>query len=112
MRSDPPRHWRRRGEHRIAGITVAAVLGLAPAGRSMAEPPVDLDAGQITDRVGALDAARRDDVEQALERLRDEDDVQLFVVFVDSFDGMGAQEWADETARRNGLGLNDALLAV
>lgn len=38
--------------------------------------------------------------------------MQLFVVFVRSFDGMDAQEWAHETAKINGIGLDDILIAV
>src|SRR5699024_11137250 len=38
--------------------------------------------------------------------------VQLWVSFVDSFDGMPAQQWAQETARMSDLGASDALLVV
>ena len=96
----------------LTGVAIGVAAALGFAGRATADPPVDLDPGQITDRAGALDEDGREDVEQALDRLLEEDDVQLFVVYVDSFDGMDSQEWADETASRNGLGLNDALLAV
>ena len=66
---------------------------------------------QVTDEVGALDG-RRDEANDALARLREETGLQLFVVFVDSFDGTPAQQWADETAQRSDLGDRDALLAV
>ncbi len=66
---------------------------------------------QVTDEVGALDG-RRDEVNDALARLRDDTGLQLFVVFVDSFGGTPAQEWTDATAQRSGLGDRDALLAV
>ena len=66
---------------------------------------------QITDEVGALDG-RQDEANDALTRLREETGLQLFVVFVDSFGGTPAQQWADETAQRSDLGDRDALLAV
>ncbi|MYS68510.1 TPM domain-containing protein [Streptomyces sp. SID5473] len=77
-----------------------------------AEDPVTLARdGQITDRVGAL-GDRRAEVVRALDRLYAAERVQLFVVYVRDFSGRTAQEWADATARRNGLGTDDLLLAV
>ena len=67
--------------------------------------------GQVTDEVDALDG-RRDEVNDALARLREDTGLQLFVVFVDSFGGTPAQQWTDETAQRSDLGDRDALLAV
>ncbi|MFF8842767.1 TPM domain-containing protein [Streptomyces sp. NPDC015127] len=82
------------------------------AAGARADDPVDLSRqGQITDRVGAL-GDREPQVVQALDRLFDEQRLQLFVVYVRDFSGHGAQEWAGETAERNGLGESDVLLAV
>ncbi|MYV65928.1 TPM domain-containing protein, partial [Streptomyces sp. SID2131] len=67
--------------------------------------------GQITDRVGAL-GDRRASVEQALDRLYEQERVQLFVVYVRDFSGRSGQSWADATAERNGFGADDLLLAV
>jgi uncharacterized membrane protein YgcG len=67
--------------------------------------------GEITDEVGALDG-RRDEVDDALTRLREDTGLQLFVAFVDSFGETPAQQWAQETAQRSDLGDRDALLAV
>jgi uncharacterized membrane protein YgcG len=66
---------------------------------------------QVTDKVGALDG-RRSEVTAALDRLRAEGRLQLFVVYVRSFDGTPAQEWADQTATRSDFGRRDAVLAV
>ena len=100
----------------VAALSVltAAVVGAAPpVGAATAEPPTIALAtdGQVTDTAGVL-GDRTADVEAALDRLRTEEGVQLFVVFVESFDGTPSQDWADQVARSNGLGLNDALLAV
>jgi uncharacterized membrane protein YgcG len=48
----------------------------------------------------------------ALNRLRRERGLQLFVVFVHSFSGTPAQQWTDTTAQRSDLGRRDGLLAV
>jgi TPM domain len=96
------------------GPASAATVGIAwllAHGVAHAEDPVELDTGQITDRVDAL-GDRRDEVQDALDQLFSDHQLQLFVVYVDSFSGQPSQDWADETARINGLGLNDALLTV
>lgn len=90
-------------------ILAAALLGLAPA-PARADGPLRLD-DQLTDRTGLL-GDRRAEAEAALRQLRDQNRLQLFVVFVHSFDGRTAQRWADETASRSDLGDRDALLAV
>ncbi|MEU5973413.1 TPM domain-containing protein [Streptomyces sp. NPDC047315] len=87
--------------------TATAAPTLAPL-----DDPVTLARdGQITDRVGAL-GTRTGDVTRALDRLYDAQRLQLFVVYVRDFSDRTAQDWADATARRNGLGTDDVLLAV
>lgn len=77
-----------------------------------ADDPVALSRdGQITDRVDAL-GDRRASVVRALDRLYDTRRIQLFVVYVRDFSGRTGQAWADATAERNGLGVDDVLLAV
>ncbi len=92
----------------LVGVLVVLVLG---AGVAAAEPPLRLD-DHVTDRAGALEPAQVAEVEAAVERLQAENGVDLFVVFVDSFDGVGGEEWAHQTADRSQLGEEDALLAV
>lgn len=86
---------------------LAAVLWAAPVS---ADPPGRL-ATQVTDTAGALGGGRPA-VDAALDRLRADTGIQLFVAFVGSFDGRPAQEWTDETARLSDLGDRNALLAV
>ncbi|MFI8913339.1 TPM domain-containing protein [Streptomyces sp. NPDC053513] len=97
----------------LVAVLVAAWWLLVPAvGAAHADDPVTLSRdGQITDRVGAL-GDRRASVVQALDRLYDARRVQLFVVYVRDFSGRSGQDWADATAERNALGLDDVLLAV
>ncbi len=44
--------------------------------------------------------------------LQDEEQVQLFVAYVDDFEDMTASDWAAETERLSGFGGNDVLFAV
>ncbi|MFD8210529.1 TPM domain-containing protein [Streptomyces sp. NPDC059695] len=97
----------------LVAVLVAAWWLLVPAVHgARADDPVVLSRdGQITDRVDAL-GDRRASVVQALDRLYDDRRVQLFVVYVRDFSGRSGQNWADATAERNGLGVDDVLLAV
>ncbi|OEJ25198.1 fibrillarin [Streptomyces agglomeratus] len=96
----------------LGTLLAACCLALPAAGGARAEDPIGLSRdGQITDRVGAL-GDRDNAVEEALDRLYDTRRVQLFVAYVRDFSGRSAQSWADDTAERNGLGRDDALLAV
>jgi uncharacterized membrane protein YgcG len=92
----------------LIGALLVLVLG---GGSAAAEPPLRLD-GRVTDRAGALAPNELADVQEAIELLRAENNVDLFVVYVDSFDGAAGEEWAHETARLSQLGEEDALLAV
>ena len=87
----------------------ATALVLLSGGPALAEEPFRID-DQVVDQAGVLgDEA---EVEAALDELQTEDGTQLFVVFVDSFDGLTAGEWIRETGELSGFGGNDALLAV
>ena len=91
-------------------VAVLVVLLLAGSGSALADPPFRLQ-DRITDRAGALDAAGTAEVTQAIDRLRAEG-TDLFVVYVDSFDGADGQQWATDTARASQFASNDVLLAV
>ncbi|MFZ5872262.1 MAG: TPM domain-containing protein, partial [Actinomycetota bacterium] len=99
------------GALRPAGVVGLVLLLFSWAGvAALAEPPSRL-AEQVTDSAGAL-TGDETEVRAALDELRAETGVQLFVVFVDTFDGTPAQQWADETARLSDLGTEDYLMAV
>ena len=84
-------------------------LELAPERYAAAEAPGYL-ADPLTDTAGAIaDPAA---VRAALARLSDETPIDLFVVFVETFDGMDATAWVNEAAALSNLGVNDVLLAV
>ncbi|MGX7825813.1 TPM domain-containing protein [Actinokineospora sp. 24-640] len=106
MMSGPHFRWR-RWSLGIAGVAWL-VLQAAPAG---AEPPERL-AGQVTDRVAALDPGGQARVRDALDSLYDEHRMRLWVVYVAGFDGRDADSWVERTAALSGLGDQDVLLAV
>ena len=92
----------------ILAILTAGVL-LAPAAGST--PPLRLP-GYVTDSAGVLSASQLGDVKQAVDKLYNERQIRLWVVYVDSFDGRSAVSWADGTRRASDLSDEDAILAV
>ena len=93
-----------------AVLVPLAALVLLGGGPALAEPPFDVPE-QVTDRAGVL-VGDESSVEAAVAELQAEDQLQLFVVYVDSFDGLDPREWATRTAELSGLGGNDVLFAV
>ena len=99
----------------LAGALAAALIAAALM-TLLLPPPADAEqpfrvGSQIEDRAAVL-GGREDDVWAAIQELQDGEQVQLWVTFVDTFSGVGAQEWANETAIQSDLGLRDVLLAV
>ncbi|MDO8152279.1 YgcG family protein [Isoptericola sp. b408] len=96
---------------------VAAFVALT-AGPTHAVGPVAAEAplseldGDITDVAGVLDEEGTAEVQSALDELAADTSYQLFVVYVERFDGLDGREWADATANRARLGTDDLLLAV
>ncbi|HET7182625.1 MAG TPA: TPM domain-containing protein [Candidatus Limnocylindrales bacterium] len=86
------------------------MLSLALSATALAVDVPRLD-GAVTDQTGQL-AGATSDIETALDGVLQEDGVQLFVLFVPTTGDMTATEFADETARVNSLGGDDALLLV
>ncbi len=101
---------------RIGGLLVATALltaflgGLLFPAQALAEDPFRVNS-QIEDHVGAVEGSE-DEIQAAFDELQQAEQVQLWAVYVDSFSGMGAVEWANETAIMSDLGINDVLLAV
>ncbi|WP_435200106.1 TPM domain-containing protein [Janibacter sp. GS2] len=102
----------RRPARLLAGAVAAiglACFGSAPAAGAPGEAPFDLPE-QITDRADVLEDP--DALQSELDDLAQEHDLQLFVVYVDSFDGESPESWTRETYETSGMGSNDVLLAV
>ena len=87
-----------------------ALLAAATAARANDIPRL---AGPVTDltaaRVLAPDGGR---IPTRIDQLLRNDDIQLFVLFVDTTGSYTVTGFADETARLNSLGGNDVLLVV
>jgi hypothetical protein len=102
---------------RLAAALLAATcwsLGAAGPAAAMpvaAEPPQNLP-GPVTDLAGVLSPSQEREVEDALDDLAAATPYQLFVVYVDTFDGMSNRAWTDDTADLSGFGRDDILLAV
>jgi hypothetical protein len=94
----------------LALVGAQAVLGPALLPQARADQPLDTLDGAVTDRADVLDDTA--EVQAALDRLADSTRYQLFVVYVDSFDGLDGPSWANATANNGRLGVDDLLLAV
>lgn len=94
----------------VLALSAGMLLLSAPAAH--AEDPVDLSGQYVLDAVGAISGDEAE-VGSALDSLYERARLQLFVVYVSTFDNpSNAVDWADETALQNNLGANDLLLAV
>jgi len=92
---------------------LAAILTLSAPAAAHAENPIDLGGAYIVDKVSAITPEQGTEVLAALDSLYTRADIQLFVVYVDTFTNPSDPvDWADTTAIDNGLGGNDVLLAV
>ncbi|MGC5168678.1 TPM domain-containing protein [Luteimicrobium sp. DT211] len=98
----------------IALVLVPVFLVPSSAGATAPLPqvaPFRLS-GPITDQVGALKGSDEADVKAALDHLSDTTELDLWVVYVSSFDGASGEDWAKQTADLSQLGKNQLLLAV
>ena len=98
------------GRLAAAGAAVAMTLLLLLPGTSLAEQPLRLPA-PITDISGVLGGDQAE-VQNAIDKLYDEDKVQMWVVYVPTFSGINRDSWAEQTFQLSGLGTSDVLLAV
>jgi uncharacterized membrane protein YgcG len=107
-RLNGPRHTAVR---LLALVALALAIVAIPAGALAANEPrlsgpiTDLTQDQVT-------ANGRAEAEQALRRLQDEANVQLFALYVDSTGGPNINDYASAVGTANSLGTNDALLVV
>lgn len=95
----------------VAVFMAMLITALTVAPSATAQPPFRLS-GYITDNVGALRPDGRAAIESASGKLYSDRRIQLWVVFVDTFSGQSAVNWADSTRSVSDLGDFDAILAV
>ncbi len=92
----------------VAGLAAALLAGSAvPA---LADPPAGVT-DQVTDEAGVLDGQEQE-IQDAMDELESETGTELYVVYVDSFDGTDGAEWARSSAEQTGLDTDDVLMAV
>ncbi len=95
----------------VATALAAGLVALTVPSAALADDPPELRGAYVLDNAGVL-GEREAEVAAALDSLYDRAGIQLFVVYVDTFSGAAAGEWANATAGLNGLGPADLLLAV
>jgi hypothetical protein len=98
----------------VAALTLLAALCAVVAApmTAQAQSPVDLGGAYVVDTVNAV-GSRGAEITTATDALYASTKLQLFVVYVDSFTGVADKTaWAEDVARKNGLGSTDILLAV
>ena len=92
----------------IVSFLAAMMLWAAPA--AQADQPLRLQQ-RVTDSAGVL-GARTGEVEARIAELQSTDSIKLWVAYVDTFDGMQPQTWAERTYQLSQFGTRDAMLVV
>ncbi|WP_373855267.1 TPM domain-containing protein [Gordonia desulfuricans] len=95
----------------VLALLSSVLLGSVLAGRADAQPPGRLPE-PVSDPADVLTESQRADVDAAVDRLYSDHGIQLWVVYVKSFDGMANDTWARQTAELSLLGDKDILLAI
>lgn len=90
---------------------VSVLLFLGGAGFAAAEPPSRIG-GAVSDAAGVLAPGDDARITEAFTRLREANGTQVFVTYVDSFDGADGEAWAADAADLSQFGADDVLLAV
>ncbi|WP_374977522.1 TPM domain-containing protein [Microbacterium trichothecenolyticum] len=96
----------------LASAAVVAVTAIG-GGSALATPPVTLGSGYVLDDADVLSSGEEAQAQNRLEQLKTDTGLDLWVVYVDQFTGPSrAEDWANQTADDNGLGVSQYLLAV
>lgn len=96
----------------LASAAVVAVTAIG-GGSALATPPVTLGSGYVLDEADVLSSGEEAEAQNRLEQLKTDTGLDLWVVYVDQFTGpSSAEDWANQTADDNGLGVSQYLLAV
>lgn len=66
----------------------------------------------VTDEAGVLSTEEYERVSEAVAAVEAETSLRLFVVYLETFDGIPPEDWADATATKSGLTPEELLLAI
>ncbi|WP_460704219.1 TPM domain-containing protein [Myceligenerans halotolerans] len=66
----------------------------------------------VTDEAGVLSTAEYERVAEAVAAVEAQTSLRLFVVYLETFDGIPPEDWADATATKSGLTPEELLLAI
>lgn len=94
-----------------AGLALLVLTAGPLAPRAAAEEPLRLDE-RVTDLTTSGVVGSTDEARAAVATMEDATDYRLYAVYVDSFDGTGSEDWANEAAELSDLGDQDLLLAI
>lgn len=97
----------------LVALAVIWSLLFGAAIPAAATPPVSLGSSRVLDDAGVLGSSEEREIVARSEALSESSRLDLWVVYVDRFtDPSDPSEWGTETARLNGLGLNQYVLVV
>lgn len=97
----------------LSALAFSVILGVTVPLTASATSPLTLDAGYVTDDVGALTPEEDAAAEARLQELTANSSSDLFVVLVDEFTSPSDRiAWADQVAIDNNLGNDQYLLAI
>lgn len=97
----------------LVALAVISSLLFGAAIPAAATPPVSLGSSRVLDDAGVLSSSEEREIVARSESLSESSRLDLWVVYVDRFtDPSDPSEWGTETARLNGLGLNQYVLVV
>lgn len=96
----------------VLALTAAVAIVFGGAAAAVATDPLSLGSTRVLDESGVLSASEERDVDAEL-RSASSSNVDLWVVYVPEFTNpTDPEQWANDTADRNGLGPNQYLLAI
>ncbi|KZE88954.1 hypothetical protein AVP41_01745 [Microbacterium sp. TNHR37B] len=97
----------------IVVLALLATVLFGAATPAAATPPVSLGSSRVLDDAGVLSASEEREIIARSKALSESSRLDLWVVYVDRFtDPSDPSEWGTQTARLNGLGLNQYVLVV
>jgi uncharacterized membrane protein YgcG len=108
---DPRRVSRRSPVRGLLVFLAALVPVLLVGGPASAADPMAVTS-PLTDPAILFDGDDRSAAQEAVDQLSTEHGIRLHAVFVQSFDSVPAETWAEQTAELSQLGESDILLAV